>query len=158
VSHSGEKHELLLLAIGNDGRSDDGLGWAFGRRMEAEATFNGDVEYRFQLQVEDALLAADYELVLFVDASRKAVPGGFDCVRCHPVERAAFTTHFLAPPAVLRLCCDLYDATPAAYILRIQGEHWDLEIGLSARARQRLDHAVEWMLQRLPVFDSHDQS
>ena len=144
---------ILLLAIGNDGRADDGLGWAFGRRMEAEPAFAGDVEYRFQLQVEDALLAAGYEVLLFVDASRTPVPGGFDCVRCHPEEAATYTTHFLTPGAVLRLCRELYDTAPAAYLLPIQGERWDLEIGLSPEARERLERAVDWMAERLPAFD-----
>ncbi len=150
--------KILLLAIGNDGRADDGLGWAFGRRLEAEPAFAGEVEYRFQLQVEDALLAAGYEVVFFVDASREALPDGFDCVRCHPEEGATYTTHFLTPGAVLRLCRDLYDAAPAAYLLRIQGESWDLEIGLSPSAQARLDRAAAWMAERLPAFDGHDRS
>ena len=153
MTNKQKKRKVLLLAVGNEGRAVDGLGWAFARRVEALPAFDGDVEYRFQLQVEDALLAADYELVLFADACREQLPDGFDYLRCEPQEKVAYTTHFLTPGAVLSLSSDLYGAVPAAYLLRIQGEVWDLEIGLSPAARQHLERAVEWISDQLPAFE-----
>ena len=58
----------LLVGIGNSGRQDDGLGWAFLDRIEQDALFDGRIEYRYQLQVEDAALVRDAARIVFVDA------------------------------------------------------------------------------------------
>ncbi|MEJ2400453.1 MAG: hypothetical protein P8Y52_03570, partial [Xanthomonadales bacterium] len=74
--------DTLVFGIGNSARSDDGLGWAFLDRVERTPGFAGQAEYRYQLQVEDALLASRFEHVVFVDASRAELPGGFRWAPC----------------------------------------------------------------------------
>ena len=133
-----------MIGIGNSGRSDDGLGWAFVDRVAEEATFDGQVEYRYQLQVEDAALISEVERVIFVDAHRGELPGGFQFTRCEPSREFAFTTHELPPGAVLSLCRDLYNKTPSADLMMIEGTSWDLQIGLSPDAERRLEQAVQF--------------
>ncbi|PSR08953.1 MAG: Ni/Fe hydrogenase, partial [Bacteroidetes bacterium] len=58
----------LLLGIGNSGRADDGLGWAFAEAFSDQADLF-EVELRYQLQIEDALLISTYQRVVIVDAS-----------------------------------------------------------------------------------------
>ncbi len=137
----------LLIAIGNDARQDDGLGWAYARAIEAGGRFTGQIEYRYQLQVEDADLIAGFESVIFVDASKEALPGGYTFTPLAPALDFAVTTHALAPAAVLALCESIYGKRPEAWLLAISGEEWELEFGLSESAQRRLEAA----LQGVPV-------
>jgi Ni,Fe-hydrogenase maturation factor len=68
--------DIIVLGIGNTGRQDDGLGWLFLDRLK-EAGFEGAMEYRYQLQVEDAELISRYSQVIFVDASKTDLSNGF---------------------------------------------------------------------------------
>lgn len=134
---------LLLIAIGNDARQDDGLGWAFGQAMEASDDFQGGVVYRYQLQVEDALLIAGCRTVLFVDACREKLPMGFAFTPLQADADFGFTTHQLSPATVLALSKQLYDANPQAFLLKISGKAWALERGLSKTGAQNLAFALK---------------
>ena len=147
----GLEPETLLIGIGNSGRSDDGLGWAFLDRIQRETVFGGRVEYRYQLQVEDAALISDVDHVIFIDSYRGDLPNGFQLTRCEPSREFAFTSHVLPPEAVLFLCRDLYGKAPRADVLMIQGSSWDLQIGMSTEAQRHLENALQF-------FQSHWQS
>ena len=136
--------ETLLVGIGNSGRGDDGLGWAFLDRVQQETTFGGPIEYRYQLQVEDAALISDVEQVIFIDSYRGDLPNGFQLTRCEPLEEFAFTTHVLPPGAVLSLCRDIYGKSPRSDMLMIQGTSWDLRIGMSPEAERHLENALQF--------------
>jgi len=140
---SNPANELLLIAIGNDARQDDGLGWAFGQVMEADEDFRGTVVYRYQLQVEDALLIADYGTVLFVDACRGELPVGFEFTPLKADANFGFTTHQLSPATVLALSKQLYGAKPQAFLLKIAGTAWALERGLSKAGARNLASALK---------------
>ena len=132
---------ILLIGIGNNGRADDGLGWKFADEYD-EATFI-DVEHRYQLQVEDAELISQYNLVIFVDASHEQVfKKGYSFRRVRPSQKTTFTTHKLSAEAVLWLALDLYSANPQSYMLAINGKDWDLKQGLSEVATQNLKRAL----------------
>jgi hydrogenase maturation protease len=137
------RRDALVFGIGNSGRSDDGLGWAFLDRLQSIEEFRGRVEYRYQLQVEDAALVAEADQVVFVDAYRGELPGGVRWQACMPSADFQFSTHALPPRAVLSLCEDLYPGTPPAVLLMIQGDAWELETGLSPAAKSRLERALE---------------
>jgi len=137
-------NETLLIGIGNSGRSDDGLGWAFLDRVQHETAFSGRVEYRYQLQVEDAALISEVERVIFVDSYCGDLPSGFRLTRCEPLKEFEFTTHVLPPGAVLSLCKDLYGKSPRSDTLMIQGTCWDLSIGMSPEAEQHLENALQF--------------
>jgi len=141
--HPSPKSTPLLIAIGNDGRNDDGLGWAFGHRVEKSGSFSGPVVYRYQLQVEDAWLMAAHPWIIFVDACREPLKAGFDLSAIQPAARFSYTTHQMAPQTVLALAKDLYGAVPEAFLLRIKGEAWELNCSLSAVGRENLRRATE---------------
>ncbi len=134
--------DALVFGIGNSGRADDGLGWAFLDRLNEATGFRGRVEYRYQLQVEDAALVAAAEQVVFVDAYRGDLPGGFRWRSCEPSADFQFSTHALPPRAVLSLCRDLYPRTPPSQLLMIQGVAWELQTGLTTEAGVHLDRAL----------------
>lgn len=138
----------ILLAIGNNGREDDGLGWAFGEWLERTGRFAGDIELRYQLQIEDAELIRHYQRVIFVDASKAKLPNGFSWQREQPAAEVAFSTHALSPGTILRLAADIYDARPEAWTLAIAGEHWELAMGLSETAAHHLKK-VQLQLEEL---------
>ena len=139
----------ILFGIGNSGRADDGLGWALLDRIRQETDYQ--IEYRYQLQVEDAELISRAEHVVFVDSYRGELPGGFQWKPCEASSETEFTSHVLPPGAILRLCQDLYGKSPRADLLMIQGSSWDLQNGLSPEAEARLDHALRVFRERLPV-------
>ena len=146
--------DVLVFGIGNCGRSDDGLGWAFLDRLQSIPEFRGIIEYRYQLQVEDAALVAAAPQVVFVDAHRGTLPNGVDRRRCEPSADYQFSTHALPPRAVLSLCQDLYPRTPSAQLFMIEGRDWDLGTGLSAAAKSHLERALERFRTALDVDSS----
>jgi hydrogenase maturation protease len=134
--------QTLLFGIGNCGRGDDGLGWTFLDRVRQSSEFRGQLEYRYQLQVEDSALAAGASRVIFVDSFHGHLPGGFRWGPCEPSGRFEFTSHVLPPQAVVHLCRRLYGKSPRAALLLIQGSQWGLHNGLSPTASEHLDRAL----------------
>ncbi|MDX5437155.1 MAG: hydrogenase maturation protease [Pontibacter sp.] len=152
-----EIKQTLLIGIGNSAREDDGLGWAFVERVEQEGLFSGDLLYRFQLNLEDAELVTKYSQVVFVDAHKGELQHGYSLSRCIPDAGAGFSTHQLKPESVLYLCQQLYDVLPQAFVLGIQGYRWELQEGLSAKAKENLELALAWFAkqkQKYPFMPS----
>jgi hydrogenase maturation protease len=137
-----DPNSRLLIGIGNSGRGDDGLGWAFVEALEKRGGFGGHTLLRYQLQVEDAELVSQYDQVIFVDAFQGHLEHGFSFEKCAAAKQFSFTTHRLDPETVLFLCQELYQKTPSAYLLLIQGEKWGLDIGLSANGQEHLEQAL----------------
>ena len=134
----------LLIAIGNSARSDDGLGWAFLDHLRQSKRFLGKSVYCYQLQVEDAEMISHYPRVIFVDAWTNDSEHCFAWEKTEAQNDFTFTTHALTPESVLFLCQDLYQQSPQAYTLKIRGKEWELEEGLSDRARSNLQEAIEF--------------
>lgn len=134
---------IIILGIGNNGRQDDGLGWMFLDFLE-EQNANIDIEYRYQLQIEDADLISNYSRVIFVDATKEETKDGFYLEPCHPSEAYSFSTHALAPETILYLSNKLYNHKPDASIFAIQGYDWELMIGLSDKGNINLEKAKKY--------------
>lgn len=141
--------DAILFGVGNSGRQDDGLGWAFLDRVQNEAGFDCPVEYRYQLQVEDAAQIAKKRRVIFVDSYQGELPGGFRWMPCEASENFEFTTHVLPPRGVMHYCATLYGASPQADILMIQGESFGLEIGMSEAAERNLENALRFFREKV---------
>lgn len=141
MKKSGKK--TIILGIGNNGRQDDGLGWSFLDILEGQHS-NIDLEYRYQLQIEDAELICNYEKVIFVDATKECTRDGFYLNPCHPSEEYSFSTHALKPETILYLSNKLYDHKPQASIFGIQGYDWELKMGLSERGNKNLINASKY--------------
>ena len=136
-------HKTLIFGIGNNGRQDDGLGWSFLALLETD-DWPFDLEYRYQLQIEDAELISRYDNVIFVDASKTEFEEGFKLYPCMPVDNYSFSTHALAPETILYITNKLYNHQPNAQVLAIQGVDWELEIGLSNIAADNLVKAYQY--------------
>lgn len=139
----------LVIGIGNIGRADDGLGWAFANRLIEDDHF--EVVYRYQLQVEDAELISRYNQVWIVDASHQYRSCGFECKKLMPGGRFLYTTHSLHPGAVLNLCHQVYHKTPEVHLLAISGEDFELGHRMSIAAKEHLEKAYTYFLQQHSV-------
>ena len=135
--------KTIVIGIGNNGRQDDGLGWMFLDFLD-EQNANIDLEYRYQLQIEDADLISNYDTVIFVDATKEDTEDGYYLKPCHPSEKYSFSTHALEPETILYLSKKLYDHNPDTSIFAIQGYDWELMIGLSKKGTINLDKAKKY--------------
>ncbi|MDI9629843.1 MAG: hydrogenase maturation protease [Acidobacteriota bacterium] len=140
----------LVLGWGNPARRDDGLGPAFAEGVAGFALPAVAAESPYQLEVEYAAEVARYERVLFADADRSG-PAPFWVRRLAPASIApSFSSHSIAPGAVLALARDLFGAAPEAWLLGIRGyEFEDFREGLSPAARTNLDAALAYAARTL---------
>lgn len=139
--------KILLIGIGNNCRGDDGLGWKFVELIETMGLDFIDHEYRYQLQVEDAALISEYDVVYFVDASYEKLDKGFELRPCLASDEEQVSTHAQSPGAILKLANNLYQKYPEAYVLAISGESWELQNSLSEAAERNLVEATSFFAE-----------
>lgn len=134
----------LIIGIGNSGRQDDGLGWAFLDELEKNPEFQGQLIYRYQLNVEDADLIQEADTVIFVDAYKGEGQDDYSFQPLEPGGTFEFSSHALLPEVILALCQNLYNKYPSAYSFWIRGYEWELQTGLTVKAEQNLQKALEF--------------
>ena len=141
---------MLLIGYGNPGRGDDGLGPALAERLESGAPPELTVDSDYQLTVEHAFDLAAYDAVIFADAAVVGA-GPFFYRPLQPRSPRSFTTHSLAPEAVLYLARTLFQANTEAYVLGIRGYEFGLfRESLSAAAERNLESACTFVLGLFP--------
>ena len=140
---------MLLIGYGNPGRLDDGLGPALAEAVRRLGLDRVTVESCYQLAVEHAEQITHYDATIFADADLNG-PEPFRIERLQPTTATAFSTHSVAPAAILGLAHDLFNATVTGYLLGIRGYDFDgFGEGLSPRARENLAAAVEFLQSAL---------
>lgn len=141
---------ILVIGYGNPGRLDDGLGPALAAALEPLDLPGVTVESNYQLAVEDAAQVAEYDAVIFADATVSG-PDPFEFRRIEPSRRESFTSHAVAPEAVLAMAHDLFGAESAGFVMAIRGHEFN-EFGerLSGAASANLDAAVQHLKSVLP--------
>jgi hydrogenase maturation protease len=145
---------VAVLGWGNVTRSDDALGPILLERIRREHFEHVTVIEDFQLQPEHAFDLAEHGLVLFVDAGFKT-PAPFAFFQIAPKASMAFTSHNVAPEAVLDLYEKAFGEPPSpAFVLSVAGEDFSVGDTLSAAATHRLELASDFLMQRLrtPFF------
>jgi hydrogenase maturation protease len=133
----------LIYGIGNVGRPDDGLGWAFIDWLEDHGCCPRAQAYRgYQLHLEDADLISRASRVLFVDSTKDPAVGSYELQRPQPRLDISFTSHAISIPSVMATSQRCFGRVPDVRVLAIRGYEWELTIGLTPRAADNLDHAV----------------
>lgn len=133
----------LVYGIGNDGRQDDGLGWAFIERLEQRHPApRAHLRRTYQLSLEDADLISRYERVLFVDATKDAAVESFSLSCPQPKLDLSFTSHAISVPSILATSRQCFEHVPDAYLLAIRGYEWELQQGLSGPAQHNLSRSL----------------
>ncbi len=140
--------QILIYGYGNPGRQDDGLGIALTQRLEAwvsERQIIGvEFDNNYQLNIEDAAAIAQKDLVIFADASEENIED-FCLSKVDGSTNVSFTTHAASPGYIVQLCKELFQKEPLVLLMHIKGYEWAFKEGLSARARENLDKALEYM-------------
>jgi hydrogenase maturation protease len=144
---------ILLLALGNGSRGDDGVGVAMGRALAGQLPpGSAHLEEAVQLLPEHAELAARAEAVVFLDATVSGAPGE---VQAHQVQvraaRAALL-HALTPEEILGLARTAYDRAPQGLLVTIAGKDFSFVERLSSDAEAALPAAVEKALSWLAPY------
>jgi hydrogenase maturation protease len=148
---------ILVLGYGNPGRLDDGLGPACAAALAGRGLTGVTLEADYQLNVEDAELAAAHDIAVFVDAAVNG-PAPFALRRLEsPPANAAvlsFSTHSVSPAAVVALAREMFGGAVDGYVLAIRGYDFN-EFGerLSPAAAENLRSAVEFLAERIQYGD-----
>jgi len=136
----------LIYGIGNAGRQDDGLGWAFIDRLEhIRPRPHACLRRTYQLSLEDADLISRYTRVLFVDATKDPAVESFSLSHPEPKLDFSFTSHALSVPAILATTQQCFEHVPEAYLLAIRGYEWELQQGLTSPAQHNLSQSLEFL-------------
>lgn len=139
----------LIYGIGNVGRQDDGLGWAFIDRLEAQApNLKAEIQRNYQLHLEDADLISSKRKVLFVDATKDVSVTTFSLERAQPSMDFSFTSHAISIPSIMATCQSCFGYLPEVYVLAIRGYEWELRMGLTPQAQHNLGAAVAHFTHR----------
>ena len=146
------KPKILIHAFGNAGRGDDGLGNTFIQMCQPwlshESAQHVTIENSYQLNVEDAYTMSEYDIVVFIDATKDEVED-FSFTKVRPESQSPFTTHAMHPCGVLYLCDELYGKQPKTYLLQIKGYEWEMLEGLSEHAEKNLWRAFHFFRMQL---------
>ncbi|MCH9668981.1 MAG: hydrogenase maturation protease [Actinomycetia bacterium] len=138
-----DDHSSLIYGIGNVGRQDDGLGWAFIDWLEAQGYCpNAQLQRSYQLLLEDAELISTKQRVLFIDATKDTAVTSFTLARATAKMDFTFTSHAISIPAIMATCEQCFDRLPDVHVLAIRGFEFELEMGLTPAAQRNLDAAT----------------
>jgi hydrogenase maturation protease len=144
---------VLVLGWGNRSRGDDALGplcvaalqSALPAPLQAQVDFLED----YQLQVEYALDLVERQAVLFIDASLTAT-APFEVHALQARRDTSYSSHAVSAQSLLQVFEDLYAGkAPAATLLAIRGESFELGDPLGAKAQAHLTAALDWALSWL---------
>lgn len=137
--------KILIYGYGNPGRQDDGLGVALADSIEKWAIKENITtvftDSNYQLNVEDATVIADKDIVIFADASIEENVSDFLLTEVKPTDVPDFLMHSVSPGFVLDLCNKMFQYTPHTYLLHIKGYEWDMKEELTEKATQNLNKA-----------------
>ncbi|MBD3362314.1 hydrogenase maturation protease [Candidatus Dojkabacteria bacterium] len=141
--------KILIYGIGNPSRQDDSLGPQFIEKFDiwiSKQNFPLEIETtaNYQLNIEDADLISQKDLVIFIDATKTDITN-FEFSSLMPRQNISeYTTHSLNPEQILNLCQKLYKNYPETYMLQIKGYSWTLGEKISEKASRNLDDAVSY--------------
>lgn len=134
--------DSLIYGIGNIGRQDDGLGWAFIDWLESESICpKAELMRHYQLHLEDADMISYKKKVLFVDASKVTELETFQLENVKPKMDFSFTSHAISVESILATCQTCFENTPEVQFLTIKGYEWELQQGLTKQAINNLEVA-----------------
>lgn len=148
---------MLVIAYGNPGRGDDGLGPAVASVLAADpALAEVRFEVDYQLAVEHAALIAEAGAVVFIDAATEgAAP--FTMVPVAAEADRTFSSHSASPGQLVGLAQDLFGAQPEAWLLAVRGYEFApftevLSTDAAGNAAAATDFLRSWLAQRVQEF------
>lgn len=138
----------LIYGIGNVGRQDDGLGWAFIDWLEEQSICpKAEIMCHYQLHLEDADLISYKKQVLFVDATKVPDVEIYQLEKVEAKMDFSFSSHAISIPSIMATCRQCFDKVPDVQLLTIRGYEWELQLGLTEKAKQNLKAATHFFRQ-----------
>ncbi len=150
---------MLIYGYGNPGRQDDGLGIELTRMIQEWIDHHGfnwmKTDNNYQLNIEDAELISEWDVVVFVDASKEEECSEYLFSKVEPSDaKVEFSMHAVSPAYVLNLSSDLFGKSPETYVLGIKGYEWDFKENVSERAKINLEKSFQFLILKLAVWAS----
>lgn len=153
---SSKKKLLWIIALGNDCRGDDAIGPLLIESLQTAFPCQLiDYSWHYLLCIEDALSLADYDNVLFIDASASC-QRPFEIDLLNPGDTTRFTSHSLTPADLLSIF-QVYihpqaQEKPDAWLLAVRGYAFELGHRLSTKAKKNMEQAWSHLNQGLPAY------
>jgi hydrogenase maturation protease len=139
----------LIYGIGNVGRQDDGLGWAFIDQLEVrQPAPRAELRRTYQLNLEDADLISGFVRVLFVDATKDPAVSSFVLTRPEPKLDFSFSSHAISVPSILATAHRCFGYIPEVHLLAIRGYQWELQMGLTEPAEHNLSDSLAFFCRQ----------
>ncbi len=148
------RKRVLIYGYGNPGRQDDGLGnemvnliqsWIDEHKLGCMTT-----DSNYQLNIEDAEKISEWDIVVFVDATKEEDVHEFTFKEVEASDaKVEFTMHAVSPSYVLHLSDKLFNKAPETYVLGIRGYEWELKEGLTANATLNMEQAFQYLTRKL---------
>lgn len=154
---NGQLKHFWIIGFGNSQRRDDGIGpWVIDRLKRRMEDIEGiTLVALHQLGPELAEDLSTANGVVFIDAAIAPQSGGYSWSELFPVIPSHPFAHGLTPVSLLGLAQLLYDRSPPAWMVSVEGSDFEFGEGLSAAA---LDHAtqaaqevIRFISQRIPT-------
>jgi hydrogenase maturation protease len=137
-----------VYGYGNPGRQDDGIGPYLAEEVGRLDLPLVDTDANYQLQIEDAELISQYDLVIFIDADCEGSEP-FSARRLEPEAKSSYTTHRLGPESVLALCKSVYGVVPESWLIGVRGYSFDMHEGLTQKAMSNSKETAGFITQLL---------
>ncbi len=142
--------KVLIYGYGNPGRQDDVVGARIvelvDKWIEDEKIEHISTDCNYQLNIEDAAVIADYDIVIFIDAS---VVEDVEQFRLETVEPNAatieFTMHAVSTAFVVDLCRKIYGKTPKVSVLHIKAYEFDFKEELTTKTAENMLAAFKFL-------------
>ncbi|HNW97977.1 MAG TPA: hydrogenase maturation protease [Bacteroidales bacterium] len=145
--------KILIYGYGNPGRQDDALGVLLSERIEkwiaSENIMDVETDSNYQLNIEDSAKIADFDTVIFCDASLEEIHDYVFTKVCPNDSQIEFTTHAASPAYILDLCEKVFSKSPDTYLLHIKGYEWEFKEGLSENAQINLEKAESFLKEKI---------
>ena len=148
------RKRVLVYGYGNPGREDDGLGNEMAKMIQSWIDEHKlgcmTTDSNYQINIEDADKVSEWDIVVFVDASKQENLREYKFTEVAPSDaKVEFTMHAVSPSYVLHLCEKLFNKTPETYVLAIKGYEWDFKEGLSDCAKLNMEQAFQFLTRKL---------
>jgi len=136
---------ILIIGYGNTLRRDDGLGRRAAERVADDPRLRGArVLWQHQLTPELAVDFSDASLVVLIDVSEADEAGAISVRRVDPTSAAGSAwTHHLEPAALVAMARDLWNATPAVFVVSVGAASLEVGDGLSSVVEGALPAVVD---------------
>jgi|SRR5579863_9715698 len=132
---------LLIIAIGNPLRCDDGLAWFAAEALSRDENAP-EILCVHQLTPEIAEELSRAGTVIFVDAACEGGPGNLICRNLAQAGADACFSHYFTPATIRALAETLYGARPAAFSVTMTGECFDHGDTLSPSVVEGMPHLL----------------